>query len=299
MSDIMVRAVSTCGHFRAVAAITTGVVEVLRRRQGTAPVGTAALGRALTGAFLLASPLKGSERVMIQILGDGPIEEICVEADPRGNGRGYVRKPQVDLPLEGGKLPVGKAVGKSGTLTVIKDLGLKEPYRGVVPITSGEIGKDLAYYLTVSEQVPSAVALGVYLERDLSVTAAGGYLVQTLPGASDAEIDLVENNIRKLPLPTELIRTGASPSEMLRQALFGFELKFLEDHPLRFYCRCSHERVSKVLVAMGAQELKEMIEGDQTVEITCEFCRQPYRFSGEVLRELLSEATRKTTHPKG
>ncbi len=293
MRDLMVRAITISGHFRAVAAITTGVVEELRRAHQASPVATAALGRALTGAFLLASELKGRDRLMIQILGNGPIREIFVEANPLGTGRGYVRNPQVELPAKGGKLQVGQAVGSKGTLTLIKDLGLREPYRGVVPITSGEIGKDLAYYLSVSEQVPSAVALGVYVREDLSVGAAGGYLIQTLPGATDDEIDGVELRVRALPAPTELIRGGATPREMLDMVLDGFELKPLGEQPLRFACHCSEDRICGALVALGSRELEAMIQAGQEIAITCEFCRTPYSFSKEALKALLEEATRR------
>lgn len=291
MSDTMLRAITLCGRFMAVAAVTTEVVEALRNRHHMLPVATAALGRSLTGAFLLTRELKGKERVMIQVLGDGPLGEIFVEADSSGNGRGYVGNPHVNLPGEGRKIQVGKGVGTRGTLTVIKDLALKEPYRGVVPITSGEIGKDLAYYLTVSEQIPSAVALGVYIEQDLTVGVAGGYMVNTLPGATEEEIALVEENIRNLPPPTALIRCGASPQGMLLKVLEGFDLKFFGDQPLRFQCRCSRERLSKALLAMGSKELEDMQRKEGSVKITCEFCKETYVFSGEAIRVLLEAAT--------
>lgn len=294
MIDHMLRAVTRCGHFRAVAALTTGVVEDLRRLQGTSPVATAALGRAITGAFLLASEFKGRERVVLQILGDGPLEEIYAEATAEGTCRGYVRRPGVDLPAQDGKLPVGEAVGQTGTLTVMKDLGLREPYRGVVPLTTGEIARDLAYYLLHSEQVPSAVALGVYSDPDNTVTAAGGYLVQRLPRATDQEIDRVEENIRRMSLPTDLIRRGTSPKEILLDALQGFELKFLEEKPLRFHCPCSRDRVTGVLVALGPGELESLVRRDRQVEIKCEFCGRPYTFSPQQLRELLRQAVERT-----
>jgi molecular chaperone Hsp33 len=290
-SASMVRAITECGRFRAAAAVTTGVVEELRRKQGTSPVATVALGRAITGAFLLASDLKGEERVMIQILGDGPLGEVFVEADSSGNGRGYVRNRYVDVPIEAEKIRIGQAVGSKGTLTVIKDLDLREPYRGIVPLTSGEIGKDLAYYLTVSEQIPSAVALGVYIEPDLTVKAAGGYLVQTLPGATDDSISLIERNIRRLPMPTELVRDGMSPEGILQNILDGFETRIIETQTLRFKCPCSDERVSRALTAAGPEELKALIEQEKNAEITCEFCRETYSYSQQDLRELLATAT--------
>jgi|Deesub1362B_J571_1020462.scaffolds.fasta_scaffold02965_5 molecular chaperone Hsp33 len=290
MRDHMLRAVTRCGHFRAVAALTTGVVETLRKLQGASPVATAALGRAITGAFLLASEFKGRERVVLQILGDGPLQEVYAEAAADGTCRGYVRRPGVDLPAQDGKLPVGEAVGQRGTFTVMKDLGLREPYRGVVPLTTGEIARDLAYYLLHSEQIPSAVALGVYSDPCHTVTAAGGYLVQTLPSATDEEIDQVEENIRGMPLPTDLIRQGASPKEILRDALQGFELKFLEEKPLRFHCPCSRDRVAGALVALGSKELESLVQRNERVDIRCEFCGRPYIFSPPQLQELLAQA---------
>jgi molecular chaperone Hsp33 len=292
MADVMVRAITACGRFRAVAAITTGVAEAVRTRHRMLPVATAAVGRTLTGAFLLASELKGQGRLMIQILGSGPLGQIFAEADTSGNGRGYVSNPHVDFPAEGGKIQVGKGVGTSGLLTVIKDLSLKEPYRGVVPITSGEIGKDLAYYLTVSEQIPSAVALGVYVEQNLSVGVAGGYMVNTLPGAADRDIALVEANIRGLPMPSELIRAGVSPHGILQRVLRGFDLKYLGDQLLKFQCRCSEDRFSRALVAMGPQELKDLIEKEGGARITCEFCGETYSFPEDTLKGLLKTALR-------
>jgi molecular chaperone Hsp33 len=290
----MVRAVSACGHFRAVGAVTTTTVNTLRQMHQTSPLATAALGRALTGAYLLASELKGNERVMIQILGNGPLREVFVEASPSGDGRGYVRNPRADIPMEGDKLRVSEGIGTSGTLTVVKDLGIREPYRGVIPLVSGEIGKDLTHYLAVSEQIPSAVALGVYVEPDLSVGAAGGYLVQTMPEATSEEISVVEENIRTLPVPTELIRTGRTPQEILADVLRGYSLKWLAEHPLRFRCACSRDRIGSALVAMGEKEIRQMIQRGGGAEVTCEFCREAYHYSGEELEDLLRDALPRT-----
>jgi molecular chaperone Hsp33 len=293
MADTLVKAISSCGHFRAVAAITTDLVEELRKVHHASAVATAALGRAVTGAVLLASDLKDDERVMIQVLGDGPIKEIYVEADPKGRARGYVGDPNVDLPIKDGKIPVGEAVGKSGTFTVVKDLGLREPYKGVVPITSGELGKDLAYYLTVSEQVPSAVAVGVYLERDLTVGAAGGYLVQTLPGATEEEIGIIEKNIMEMAVPTELIRGGVTPKEVILKVMEGLEMKFLGEQQLMFHCPCSRERVSEALIALGTEDLEGMVKKGEKQEVMCEFCRKVYCFDTDDIRAHLKEAVRR------
>lgn len=293
MADLMEKAVAVNGHFRAVAAITTRVVESLRKRHDLSPGASVALGRALTGAFLLASDLKGKERVMVQIIGEGPIGEVVAEACPSGEGRGYVKNPRAEVPVSEGKIQLSQALSPPGTITVIKDLGLREPYRGVAPLVSGEIGKDLANYLWVSEQIPSAVALGVYVEPDFSVGAAGGYLVQTMPGARDEEIELVEKNILRLPPPTELIRRGSSPRQMVEEVLKGHELKWLGSQRLRFKCRCSKGRIAEALVALGEKELEDLIHKEEEVEITCEFCRKEYRFSQEELQNLLWEAVKK------
>lgn len=290
MADLMQRAVSAEGHFRAVAAVTTGVLEELRVRHSLSPGACVALGRALTGAFLLASDLKGQEKLMLQILGQGSLGEIVAEVTPDGKGRGYVRNPRAEVPAYGGKIHLSQALSPPGTVTVIKDLGLREPYRGVAPLVSGEIGKDLANYLWVSEQIPSVVAVGVYVEPDLSVGASGGYLVQTLPGASQDEIDMVEQNVRNMPPPTELIRNGKTPRAMLKEVLWGYHIKWLKRNPLGFGCRCSRAKVSKALVAMGVKELEEMIRSGENAEATCEFCRNTYVFSPRKMQELLEKA---------
>ena len=205
-----------------------------------------------------------------------------------------MRNPEVDLPPENGKTPVGKAVGSSGTLTVVKDLGLKEPYGGSVPLVSGELGKDLAYYLSASEQIPSAVALGVYQGKTLAVEAAGGYLVQAMPDATEEAITRVVSNIENLPTPTEIIRNGASAQGMIEMALNGLKIKFLGEQGLRFRCRCSKERFAGALVALGEKELEEMIREDHGAELTCEFCREQYSFTEDEIKELLGGIHDKT-----
>ncbi|MGQ9859485.1 MAG: Hsp33 family molecular chaperone HslO [Thermodesulfobacteriota bacterium] len=297
MADLLQKAVSAEGHFRAVAAVTTGVLEELRVRHSLSPVACVALGRALTGAFLLASELKGQEKLILQILGQGPLREIVAVAQPNGQGRGYVGNPRAEVPASGGKIHLAQALSPPGTVTVIKDLGIREPYRGVAPLVSGEIGKDLANYLWVSEQIPSAVAVGVYVEADLSVGASGGYLVQTMPGASQDEIDVVEQNVVQMPPPTELIRRGSTPRAILEQVLWGYSIKWLGSQPLRFGCRCSKAKVSKALVAMGVGQLEEMILSGEEAEVTCEFCRSTYQFSPQEMENLLASARAKTGHP--
>ena len=205
----------------------------------------------------------------------------------------------MDLPPENGKTPVGKAVGSSGTLTVVKDLGLKEPYSGSVPLVSGELGKDIAYYLSASEQVPSAVALGVYQDKTLSVEAAGGYLVQAMPDATEEDVTRVINNIENLPPPSEIIRNGASARGIIEMALSGLKIKILGEQDLRFRCRCSKERFAGALVALGEKELDDMIREDHGAELTCEFCREQYSFTEDELKGLLDDIHDRTPADRG
>ncbi len=283
----VVRGLAQNGSFRVFAADTRDIVEEAKNRHGTAPTATAALGRALTAAALLGADLK-TGRVMIQINGGGPLGEILAEADAEGNVRGLVQRPHIHLTPQKGKLLVGQAVGKDGFISVTRDLGLKEPYQGSTQLLSGEIAEDLSYYLTVSEQIPSAVALGVFVDTDNTVTAAGGFLIQTMPQATDEEIAHTEAILRELPPVTTLLREGLSPEEILTR-IFGDEVEILEKRPLRYRCRCSRERVERALVALGPEELQNLIDKGEAAEITCDFCRERYVFTVEELRELLNQ----------
>ncbi len=283
----VVRGLAKNGSFRVFAADTRDIVEEAKNRHGTAPTATAALGRALTAAALLGADLK-TGRVMIQINGGGPLGEILAEADAEGHVRGLVQRPQVHLTPQKGKLLVGQAVGRDGYISVTRDLGLKEPYQGSTQLLSGEIAEDLSYYLTVSEQIPSAVALGVFVDTDNTVTAAGGFLIQTMPQATEEEISHTEAILRELPPVTTLLREGLSPEEILTR-IFGQEVEILEKRPLRYQCRCSRERVERALIALGPEEIKGLIEKGEPAEITCDFCRERYVFSVEELRKLLSQ----------
>ncbi len=283
----VVRGLAKNGSFRIFAADTRDIVEEAKNRHGTAPTATAALGRALTAAALLGADLK-TGRVMIQINGGGPLGEILAEADAEGHVRGLVQRPQVHLTPQKGKLLVGQAVGRDGYISVTRDLGLKEPYQGSTQLLSGEIAEDLSYYLTVSEQIPSAVALGVFVDTDNTVTAAGGFLIQTMPQATEEEISHTEAILRELPPVTTLLREGLSPEEILTR-IFGQEVEILEKRPLRYQCRCSRERVERALIALGPEEIKGLIEKGEPAEITCDFCRERYVFSVEELRDLLNQ----------
>ncbi|WP_022852976.1 Hsp33 family molecular chaperone HslO [Thermodesulfatator atlanticus] len=283
-----IRGITKDGAFRIFAADTKDIVEEARKRHNTLPTATAALGRALTAAALLGLDLK-TGRVMIQINGGGPLGEIIAEADAEGNVRGLVQKPHIHLTPQKGKLLVGQAVGRDGFISVTKDLGLKEPYQGSTKLISGEIAEDVSYYLTVSEQIPSAVGLGVFVEPDNTVKVAGGFLIQTLPAATDEQIARIEEVLKKLPPVTSLLQEGFTPETILER-IFGKEnVKVLEKRPLAYHCRCSRERAERALIALGPEEIKKLLEKGEPSEITCDFCREKYVFTPEDLQKLLAE----------
>ncbi len=283
-----VRGITKDGAFRIFAAETKDLVEEARKRHRTMPTATAALGRALTAAALLGLDLK-TGRVMIQINGGGPLGEILAEADAEGNVRGLVQRPHVHLTPQKGKLLVGQAVGRDGFISVTRDLGLKEPYQGSAKLISGEIAEDVSYYLTVSEQIPSAVALGVFVDTDNTVQAAGGFLIQTLPQATDEAISATEKVLRELPPVTTLLREGLSPEEILERIFGKDQIEILEKRPLTYRCRCSRERVERALVALGPEEVKNLIAKAEPAKITCDFCGEEYVFTPEELEKLLAE----------
>ncbi len=289
MADYLVRSMTTDGSIRGLAAVTTGLVEEASRRHGAYPTAAAALGRALTGGALLGALLKTGQRVALKFAGDGPLKKIVVEAESNGTLRGYVAEPQIDLPLKNGKLDVAGALGRTGLLTVSKDLRLKEPYRGIVQLVSGEIAEDLAFYLAESEQVPSALALGVYLETDGRVGAAGGFLIQTLPPIQEEVLDNLIARIQQLPPVTDLLRAGSTPESLLADIFTGIPYTTLEKFALTLQCSCSRERVEKALMTLGREELAKLAAGDETTVMTCEFCRQEYTFHREEVHRLLEE----------
>lgn len=291
MSDYMVRAIAAGGNVRAFAARTTGAVEEARRRHDTWPTATAALGRALTGTLLLSATLKDrNESVTLRVEGDGPLGGITCDADEQGNGRGYVRNPHVDLALNAqGKLDVGGAVGK-GYLHVTRQLALEGTYTGTSELISGELGEDLAYYLTKSEQTPSAVALGVRVGPNGSVVAAGGYMIQLLPATSEAEREQLEANIRAMTAVSLALEEGMTPEQILGSVLAGLDYKILEKRELRFACRCSRERALSALISLPQEDLEAMIAEGKDAELTCQFCGEVYQFT---IPELMAERQRK------
>lgn len=287
MEDYIVRAVADDGSFRIFAARTTNAVEEARARHNCWPVAAAALGRTMTGALLLGVNMKGEDTLTVRILGDGPLGAILVTANAKGEVRGYVQEPQVHLPsTPEGKLPVGAAVGR-GYLHITRDLGLKEPFTGSVELISGEIAEDFAHYLTTSEQTPSAVSLGVLVETDNSVVAAGGLLLQLLPQAPDETLEKLEQNLAQLPPVSSLIHKGETPEDIIRRVTRGINIKILESRPVRFCCQCSRERLEDLLVGIGKEEVFSMLEEQGQAEINCHFCSERYKFEREDLVKIL------------
>ena len=289
--DQLVRAITSDGMVQAVAVSTRALTERARQIHTTLPVATAALGRTLAAASMMGNALKDREgSVTIQIKGGGPLGTVLAVSDHLGNVRGYVQQPHVDIPLrQDGKLDVGAAVGCEGTLTVIKDLGMKEPYIGSVELIGGEIAEDLAAYFVESEQIPTACALGVLVDRDQSVKAAGGYIIQLLPGAGEDVITKVEGGVMAAGAVTGLLEKADDPETMLRTVLSDFDVEILETSPIAYKCYCSRERVARALISLGREELQKLMEEQNGCELTCQFCDAIHRFSREELEKLLEK----------
>jgi molecular chaperone Hsp33 len=289
LKDELVRATAMEGRVRAFATRTTAIVEEIRQRHGTTPVVTAAVGRAATAGLMMGTMLKGEEKLTIQIKGDGPIGQIVIDSNAHGEVRGYPDNPQVNLPLNPkGKLDVAGAVGTEGYIYVTKDLGLKEPYRGGVPIISGELGEDFTYYFAKSEQTPSAVALGVLVDTDWSVKAAGGFIVQLLPGLSEEEIAEIEAKLSQLPPITVLLDRGQDLVDILEE--FLGDVRVLERREdIRFQCFCSRDRVESTLISLGRGELEKLLKDDHGAEVVCHFCNEKYDFKEPDIEELLKK----------
>jgi len=289
MSDQLVRAITADGCVKAMAISSRALTERARQIHRTLPVATAALGRTLAAASMLGSALKeDGAGVTVQIKGGGPLGTVLAVSDNQGNVRGTVDNPAVDLPLRpDGKLDVGAAVGTDGTLTVIRDLNLRDPYVGSVALLSGEIADDLASYFAESEQVPSAVGLGVLVNRDQSVKAAGGYLIQLLPGAGEDVIGKVEGGVLAAGPVTALLERDSDPEALLRAVLSDFEVEVLERSPVEYRCTCSRERMERALISMGPAELGSLLEEQGEAELNCRFCGRSQYFSGDDLKGLL------------
>ena len=292
MKDYVIRGASVNGELRFFCAVTTDIVEKARKIHDCSPVSIAALGRLLTAGTMMGMMLKSiNDKLTLQINGKGSAGSIVVVADSGGNVKGYISNPNVDLFIkDNGKLDVGKAVGTDGVLTVIKDFGLKEPYMGQIPIESGEIAEDLTSYFAISEQIPTAVALGVFVEPEGCVSASGGFIVQVMPDASDESIDIIETNIKNIGSITKLITMGNSPESIIEKVFGSMEVEIYEDLEIDFICDCNEEKIERVLISLGKDEINSMIEEQGQAEITCHFCNKKYFYGKEGLQDILEKA---------
>ena len=293
--DQIVRVIAKDAPVKAIAISARDTVERARAIHDCWPVAAAALGRLLMAASMMGAAMKKEDAsVTLRLKGGGPLGGLTAVSDSQGNVRGYVQNPAVDVPRKAkGKLDVGAAVGADGELTVIRDLGLKEPYVGSVQLVGGEIAEDVAAYFVESEQIPTACALGVLIAPDQTVQAAGGYLIQLLPGADDAVISSLERGVARLGAVSARLDGGMDPLDLLREVLGEFELEVLETAPVEYRCYCSEERVSRALISLGKDELASLMEEQGGAELTCQFCDKVYRFSKDDLQALLDEAVSK------
>lgn len=291
MSDYIVRATAADNQIRAFAATTRELVEHAREIHNLSPVASAALGRLMTAAAMMGTMMKGEEDLLtLQIQGNGPIGGIVVTADAKANVKGYVNVPDVMLPPnEKGKLDVAGAVG-SGILSVIKDMGMKEPYAGQTALQTGEIAEDLTYYFATSEQIPSSVGLGVLLTRENHIEEAGGFIIQLMPFTDEKVIDALEAKLARMTSVTSLLREGKSPEMILEELLGEFGLEINEKIPAQFHCGCSKKRVEKAIISIGKKEIREMIAEGKPIEVNCHFCNTNYEFSVEELKEILKKS---------
>ena len=292
MKDYIVNAITSNGAIRVVAADTTELCNRAQEIHKMTPTAAAALGRTLTAAAIMGSMLKSSEdSLTLQLNGGGPIGKVVAVGDGNANVKGYVENPLVDLPLnEKGKLDVGGAIGRNGMLGIVRDLGLKEPYVGQVPLVNGEVAEDLTQYYATSEQLPTAVALGVLVDVDYTIKAAGGFILQVLPGAYDEDIDNVEKTIATLSSVTQMLDEGKTPKDIVEHLLSDYEIEYFDDVPTKYECDCSRERTDRALISLGKDELAKIIEEDGKAQITCHFCDNVYDYTKEDLESLLEEA---------
>jgi molecular chaperone Hsp33 len=291
MSDYLVKALAFDGQIRAYAVKSTETVGEAQRRHYTWPVASAALGRTMTAGLMMGAMLKGENKLTIKIDGGGPLGPILVDSNASGEVRGYVTNPHVHFDLnEHGKLDVRRGVGTDGTLSVVKDIGMRDYFTGQVPLVSGELGDDFTYYFVTSEQVPSSVGVGVLVNPDNSIKAAGGFIIQLMPGTSDETITYIENRLKEIPPVSKQIDKGLSPEELLEELLGKDNVKILETMPVSFECNCSKDRFYTALVSLGSQEIREIIEEDGQAEAHCHFCNEKYLFTKEDLEEIEKEA---------
>lgn len=296
MKDYLVSAITSDGAIRVIVANSTKTVDRAREIHQMSPTACAALGRTLTAAAIMGSMLKGADdSITLQLQGGGPIGRVMAVSDAKATVKGYVDHPQITLPLnKKGKLDVGGAVGRSGNLSVVRDFGLKEPYVGQVPLVNGEVAEDLTFYYAHSEQLPTAVALGVLVDVDYSVKAAGGFILQLLPGATEEDTARMERVIAELPAVTQLISDGQSPEGIVETLLSGYEVEYFESMDLNYQCDCSRDRIDRALISLGKTELSQMIEEDGKAEVSCHFCDRLYQYTKDELEDLLRTAKEKT-----
>jgi molecular chaperone Hsp33 len=288
MQDYLVRAVTKTGNVQGIACVTTQLVRTACHLHHTSPIASVALGRALTGGAMMGAFLGADQRVALKFEGNGPLKKILIEANRQGEVRGYVGVPDADVPLKHGKIDVASAIGHAGLLTVTKDLGLKRPYEGIVQLYTSEIGEDLAFYFTESEQIPSAVGVGVFLDQNGTVLVAGGFLLQSLPPADEAIIAQLIQQIAQLPPLTEFLKNGKRPEDLLNLIFADIPFDLTETQVITWRCSCRRERMERVLISLGIKDLAKLsAEGD--AEIICEFCRTQYLFSQEQLQQLLAQ----------
>lgn len=291
MADILTRAITKDGFFKISAVVSTETVEQARSFHNTSPVATAALGRLLSAGLLMGGELKEEKaKLTLQMKGDGPLRTVLVAANSKGEVKGYVDNPLVDIPLKpNGKLDVGGAIGK-GTLCVIRDIGLKEPYIGQVALQTGEVGDDLAYYFMQSQQVPSVVALGVLVDRDYSVKCSGGFIVQVMPDCDDKSLTMLENSLQGLMSVTEMLSNGMTGEEIIKYVMLGFDVEILDKQEVSYVCDCSRERMERAIISLGKQEIDDIIREQGEAEIICSFCNTAYKFDAEQLEEMKNSA---------
>ncbi|MEQ6377543.1 Hsp33 family molecular chaperone HslO [Bacillaceae bacterium S4-13-58] len=286
--DYLIKATAFQGTVRAYAIQSTNTVEEARRRQDTWATASAALGRTMTISTMMGAMLKGDDQLTVKVEGGGPIGAIVVDSNSKGEVRGYVTNPHVDFESNAqGKLDVRRAVGTTGFLSVVKDLGLRDYFTGQVPIVSGEISEDFTYYFVTSEQVPSAVGAGVLVNPDHSIQAAGGFIIQMMPGATDLTIDAIEKHLSTIRPISTMIADGLTPEEILKELLSEGDIRFLDKLDVEFKCRCSKERLQNAIASLGHDEIKQMIEEDKGAEATCHFCNEVYHFTEDELKQLM------------
>lgn len=291
MGDYLVKALAYDGQVRAYAVRSTETVNEAQRRHYTWPTASAALGRTMSAAVMMGSMLKGSDKLTVKIEGDGPLGLILVDTNALGEVRGYVTNPQTHFDLNSkGKLDVRRAVGTSGFMSVVKDMGMGEFFTGQVPIVSGEIGEDFTYYFASSEQIPSSVGVGVLVNPDNSILAAGGFIIQLMPGTDDEVISLIEKRLTEIPPVSKLIEKGLTPEELLYELFERDNVNILEKVPVSFKCTCSKERFANAIISLGANEIQDIIEKEGKAEAQCHFCNETYTYSQEELESLKENA---------